>query len=295
MDFASFTHFLNWFLMITLPILLGIYLINKSHLSWKLWFIGAITFFISQVFHLPFNKYILTPILQNIQQALPAVISSLVIAILLGLSAGIFEECARYGMFRWWIKNTRSWWSAILTGAGHGGIESIILGCLVMLGFINMMAYKNLDLSNLNLAPDQLSAARQQIQMYWSLPWYDSLLGAVERIFTIPFHIAASVIVLQVFTRKPGQRKHIWLILAILYHAIMDASIVFIAQQLNAYAAEAILGVMAVLDIIIIFALRQPEPEPNATLPPPSAIEPAVFTPTPIEETSENLEKTRYQ
>jgi len=295
MDFASFTHFLNWFLMIALPILLGIYLINKSHLSWKLWVIGATTFFISQVFHIPFNKFILNPILLNIQQALPSVIGSLVIAILLGLSAGIFEECARYGMFRWWIKNTRSWWSAILTGAGHGGIESIILGCLVMLGFINMMAYRNLDLSSLNLAPDQLSAARQQIQMYWSLPWYDSLLGAVERIFTIPFHIAASLIVLQVFTRKPGHRKHIWLILAILYHAIMDASIVFIADQLNAYAAEAILGIMAILDIIIIFALRQPEPEPTAPLPLPNAGEPLVFTPTPIEETSENLEKTRFQ
>ena len=295
MDFASFTHFLNWFLMIALPILLGIYLINKSHLSWKLWVIGATTFFISQVFHIPFNKFILNPILLNIQQALPSVIGSLVIAILLGLSAGIFEECARYGMFRWWIKNTRSWWSAILTGAGHGGIESIILGCLVMLGFINMMAYRNLDLSSLNLAPDQLSAARQQIQMYWSLPWYDSLLGAVERIFTIPFHIAASLIVLQVFTRKPGQRKPIWLILAILYHAIMDASIVFIADQLNAYAAEAILGIMAILDIIIIFALRQPEPEPTTPLPLPNAGEPLVFTPTPIEETSENLEKTRFQ
>ena len=295
MDFASFTHFLNWFLMIALPILLGIYLTNKSHLSWKLCLIGAVTFIVSQVFHIPFNQYILNPILQYIQQALPGVSGTLVVAILLGLSAGIFEEFARYAMFRWWIKNTRSWWSAILTGAGHGGIESIILGCLVMLGFINMMASRNLDLSNLNLAPDQLSAARQQIQMYWSLPWYGSLLGAVERIFTIPFHIAASVIVLQVFTRKPGHLKHVWLVLAILYHAIMDSSIVFIAGLLNAYAAEAILGVMAILGIIIIFALRQPEPEPTAPLPSPIAGEPLVFTPTPIEETSENLEKTRYQ
>ena len=30
----------------------------------------------------------------------------------------------------------------------------------------------------------------------------------------------------------------------------------------GAYAAEACLGVLAILDIIIIFALRQPEPEP---------------------------------
>jgi uncharacterized membrane protein YhfC len=295
MDFASLMHFLNWFLMIALPILLGIFLINKSHLSWKFWLIGAVTFIFSQVLHIPFNKYILNPILINIQQTLPSLLASLVVAMLLGLSAGIFEECARYGMFRWWIKNTRTWWSAIVTGAGHGGIESIILGVLVMLSFINMMAYRNLDIGTLNLPADQLDTVRQQIQMYWNLPWYDSLMGAVERIFTIPFHIAASVIVLQVFTRKPGQRKHVWLILAILYHALMDSSIVFIASKYNAYAAEGILGVMAVLDIFIIFALRQPEPEP-AQPPPPSDIgEQIPFQPTPIEETSENLEKTRYQ
>ena len=295
MDFASLMHFLNWFLMIALPILLGIFLINKSHLSWKLWLIGAATFIISQVLHIPFNTYILNPILQKIQEALPGILGTLVISILLGLSAGVFEECARYGMFRWWIKNTRTWWSAIVTGAGHGGIEAIILGVLVMLSFINMMAYRNLDIGTLNLPADQLDTARQQIQMYWNLPWYDSLMGAVERIFTIPFHIAASVIVLQVFTRKPGQRKHVWLILAILYHALMDSSIVFIASRYNAYAAEGILGVMAVLDIIIIFTLRQPEPEPTQPPPPSDIGEQIPFQPTPIEETSENLEKTRYQ
>ena len=295
MDLATIFHFHNGFLMIALPIVLGIYLINKFHLSWKLWLIGASTFIISQILHLPFNNYILNPILEQVQQTIPGVISSLVIAILLGLSAGIFEECARYGMYRWWLKNPLSWARGILTGAGWGGIESIILGALVMLAFINMMAYRNMDLSTLKLTPDQLTIARQQVQVYWSLPWYDSLLGALERTFTIPFHIAASVLVLQVFTRKPGHQKLAWLGLAILYHAMMDASVVFIAGQWGGYLAEAALGVMAVLDIIIIFALRQPEPEPTLPQPLPGANEPLVFSPTPIEETSDNLEKTRYQ
>jgi uncharacterized membrane protein YhfC len=293
MDLATITRFLNGFLMIAVPIVLGIYLTNKFHLGWKIWLIGASTFIISQIFHLPFNTYILNPFLETIQKILPGVPGDLVVALILGLSAGVFEECARYGMFRWWLKDSRTWRSAILAGAGHGGIESIILGCLVMLAFINMMAYQNSNLSNLNLTPDQLSVARQQIQMYWSLPWYDSLLGVLERIFTIPFHIAASVLVLQVFTRKPGHQQLWWLILAILYHAIMDASAVFIAGQWGGYAAEAILGVMAVLDIFIIFALRQPEP--IAPLPLPNANEPSIFTPAQIEETSDNLEKTRYQ
>jgi uncharacterized membrane protein YhfC len=295
MDLLAITHFLNWILMIALPIILGIYLTNKFRLSWKLWLIGATTFIISQILHIPFNTYVLNPVLINIQQAIQGIPGHLIVASLLGLSAGVFEECARYGMYRWWLKDARSWRKGLLAGAGHGGIEAILLGVLVMLAYINLMAYRNLDLNKLNLTPDQLGVAVQQIQTYWNAPWYATLLGAVERIFTIPFHIVASVLVLQVFTRRPGHQQHWWLGLAILYHALMDAAVVFIAGQWGVYAAEAVLGGMAVVDILIIFALRQIEPE---NIMPPTLstlIEPPPFTQIPIEETSENLENTRYQ
>jgi uncharacterized membrane protein YhfC len=183
----------------------------------------------------------------------------------------------------------------ILAGAGHGGIEAILLGVLVMLTYLNLMAYRNLDLNFLNLTPDQLGIALQQIQSYWSAPWYATLLGAVERIFTIPFHIVASVLVLQVFTRRPGHQQLWWLGLAILYHALMDASVVFIAGHWGVYTAEAVLGAMAVLDLLIIFALRQPEPEPTISPLFLTPNEPPVFTATPVEETSENLENSRFQ
>ena len=295
MDLVSITHFLNGFLMIAIPIILGIYLTNKFHLSWKLWLIGASTFIISQILHLPFNTYILNPILITIHKTFQDLPGNLVTALLLGLSAGIFEECSRYGMFRWWVKDSHTWRSAILAGAGWGGIEAIILGGLVVWAFIQMMAYRNFDLSNLKLTPDQLAIARQQIQTYWSLPWYDTLLGVVERIFTIPFHIMASVVVLQVFTRRPGHQMLRWLGLAILLHTVMDASAVFVASQWGGYASEAVLGSLAILDIVIIFALRQPEPEPAVPVSLSPSELPPTFIPTQVEETSENLENTRYQ
>jgi len=292
MDLVSVTRFLNGFLMIGLPIILGVYLTHKFQMGWKLWIIGATTFIFSQILHLPFNIYALNHILGTIQQTIQG---NLAIALLLGLSAGVFEECARYGMYRWWIKDARSWRTAILAGAGHGGIEAILLGGLVMLAFINLVAYRNYDLSNLNLSPDQLATAQQQIQMYWSLPWYDTLFGALERIFTIPFHIMASVLVVQVFTRRPGHQQLGWLGLAILLHTLMDASAVFIGSRWGGYAAEVVLCGLAIMEMIIIYTLRQPEPEANPPLPLPTVIESQVFTPTPVEETSENLEKTRYQ
>jgi len=295
MDLASFTRFLNGFLMIALPIILGIYLIHRFQLGWRIWLIGGGTFILSQVFHIPFNNYVLNPTLGAIQQMMPGIPGSLAVAVILGLSAGVFEECARYGMFRWWLQDKRSWRTAILAGAGHGGVEAIILGALVMWVFINMVAVRNADLSKLNLTPDQLPIAQQQLQVYWNLPWYDTLLGALERIFTIPFHIMASVVVLQVFTRRPGQEQLRWLGLAILLHTLMNASVVFIAGQWSGYAAEAVLGGLAVMDIFIIFALRQPEPSANEPRNLDAPKEPPVFTPEPIEETSDNLEKTRYQ
>lgn len=281
--------------MIAIPIALAIYLTEKFRSGWKLWLIGAFIFIISQVFHIPFNTYLLNSLLTKVQSTYQGNAGLFITVILLGLSAGVFEETARYAMYRWWIKGARTWRSIILAGAGHGGIEAIILGILVLVTYFNLMAYRNLDLSNLNLSLDQLSIARQQMQAYWNAPWYATLLGALERLFTIPFHIAASVLVLQVFTRKPGQQKLWWLFLAILYHALMDAAVVFISSQWGYYLAEAVLGGMAILDIFIIFALRQPEPIIEMPVPPPEAKVPSPFTTSPIEETSENLDKTRFQ
>jgi uncharacterized membrane protein YhfC len=186
-------------------------------------------------------------------------------------------------------KDARSWRSAILAGAGHGGMEAILLGGLVLWTYINLMAVRNANLSSLNLTPEQLN----QIQLYWSVPWYNTLLPAVERIFTIPFHIMASVIVVQVFTRRLGHEQLWWLGLAILFHTLMDASVVFIASQWGAYVAEAVLGGLAIMDIIIIFALRQPESEHPAAPGEPTTNNAPVITQ--VEETSDNLENTRYQ
>jgi uncharacterized membrane protein YhfC len=294
-DLLSITQFLNGILMIAIPISLGIYLTSKFRLGWKIWLAGGAAFVVSQVFHLPFNLTLLNPILANIQQELPGVRGVLVVAALLGLSAGMFETTARYAMYRWWLKDARSWRKGILAGAGHGGVEAIVLGSLVLLAFINMMAYRQVDLGSLDLTTSQVEQLRQQTQVYWSLTWYDSMLGVMERIFAIPFHIAASLIVLQAFTRKPGHTQYGWLALAVGLHALSDASAVFIAGQYGVYTAEAVLGVLALIAVLIIFALRQPEIDASLapSLAKPGA--PPAYTPFEVPETLENLEDSRYQ
>jgi hypothetical protein len=97
-----------------------------------------------------------------------------------------------------------------------------------------------------------------------------------------------AVMVVQAFTRKnPG-----WLFAAIVYHALLDGVAIFGQKYLSALQLEGVIGLFAILSLVIIFLLRQPEPfEDNL----PAAPVPAVYTPEPVEETSENLDKTRYQ
>ena len=172
---AYITSFLG---MILLPIILWIYFTRKLALSWKLLLAGGLTFVASQVLHIPL-VIAMGSFLQSV--------SLLVNAIILGLLAGVFEETARYILFRRVLKNIKSWKEGILVGLGHGGTEALLLGILAAVGFANMMIYQNIDLSTVPSIPaDQLELAKQQVAAYWSAPWYIALMGFVERIFAIP-------------------------------------------------------------------------------------------------------------
>ena len=207
-------------------------------------------------------------------------------AIFLGMSAGIFEETARYFVLRFWLKKARSWRNGILFGAGHGGAEAIILGVLVLTSFVSMLVIKNTNLADV-VPATQIELAQQQVAAYWSTPWYDSLLGALERLFTLPVQIALAVLVMQVFTRK----NILWLVYAILFHALVDGSAVFLAPKLGVYWTEALIGGFSVISVLIIFFLRKLDPAPAVLIVP----QPKISSILPIEENQENLDATRYQ
>jgi uncharacterized membrane protein YhfC len=293
MDLLFIAHFLNGLLMIAMPIGLTIYLTRKFKLGWRLFWIGAATFVLSQVGHIPFNWAIGRLLNQTSMANWPQTAQLIFNAVFGGLSAGLFEESFRYGMYRWWAKDARSWGKGLLAGAGHGGIEAILLGALALYGFIQLVVLRNADASQLSqvVGADKVELAQAQITAYWSVPWSMSILGAVERFFAIPFHLALSLLVMQAFIRRQGG----WVWLAIAFHAMGDGVAVYLAGiGLSAYALEGVVGLFAILSIIIIFVLRQPEPQPQPDLVPAPASVPE-FTPGPVDETQENLEKTKYQ
>jgi uncharacterized membrane protein YhfC len=254
MDILYLTHPMNGILMFILPIAVGFFLVSKFKLGWGLWWAGGTTFIISQIAHIPFNLIILNPLIVKITNFMPSELRAILFtSVLLGLSAGIFEETARFVAYRGWRKDARSWAHAVLFGAGHGGLEAILLGLLVLFTFVQMITLRNANL--LAIVPEHnLSLVKQQIDVYWSVPWHLSLFGALERAFVIPFHISAAVLVVQTFKRHQIR----WLLIAILWHTFVDAIGVSAAQLWGVYAAEGILALIAIMSIGIILAFREP-------------------------------------
>jgi uncharacterized membrane protein YhfC len=246
-----FTHPLNGLLMILIGIGWGFYLTGKFKLDWRLYWIGAVTFILSQVVHLPLNVFLTWLFQQGYLPPLDLSIRLYVNAGILGLTAGLSEESFRYIVLRWWAKDARRWRDVVLYGAGHGGVEAIILGGLVIYTFFSIFSIRGIDLATLYTG-SELALAEQQVNLYWSLAWYEPLVGALERLLTIPVHIAMALMVAQVFIRK----NILWLFAAIGWHTALNATAVIVVQSYGPYVAELAIGLFTIASIWIIVNLR---------------------------------------
>jgi len=182
--------------MIVLPIALAFYLTRKFKLSWKLVLAGALTFIASQVLHIPL-LYGLTALFKNgTLPAIPQAWTTFFNAMLLGLLAGIFEETARWILYKFILKNAKTWNEGVLVGIGHGGVEAVLLGFVALASVGSMIAMRNADLSTMGIPANQIEITKQQIAAFWSTPVYMAFLGFVERVSAISLHLSLSVMVL---------------------------------------------------------------------------------------------------
>jgi len=237
--------------MILLPIILVIFLTRKFSLSWKLALAGALTFIASQVLHIPV-VYGLTALFQNGILSIPKTWTTVFNAIVLGLLAGIFEETARYILFKFRLKDVKTWNEGVLVGAGHGGVEAILVGIFGAVTLISMIAMRNADLSTFGVPADQLELANQQVAAYWSTSVFTAFLGLLERVFAVCLHLSLSVMVLY----SVAYKKPIWFWLALLWHAFVDAAAVYLLPIVGAVALEGIVGLAAIISLFILFRMR---------------------------------------
>lgn len=272
---------INFLLMMLLPILLGRWISGRRQVGWGLFGIGAAAFLLSQVGHLPFNAVVLQAVPWLNQENL------VVYALFLGLSAGTFEGVARYLTYRFWAKGARSWGQGLMIGAGHGGIEAILLGVLGLINFIVVAGLRQGAFQGIlaTVPEDQLYLVDQQIEALFGVPLWMTLFGAVERVFALLLHLSASLLVMQVFVR--GQLRWLWA--GIGWHALIDGVLVYVALQWGVVVAELVLGGMSLFSLGIIFSLRTLEP--TAVSPEPL---PELQLLKPMKTSAESLARSKY-
>lgn len=246
-------------LMIAAALLLGFSLKKKYGLSWRLYGIGALTFAGSQVLHIPFNYFFLNPWKTDTLglKFEPGTAGLLVTGALLGLSAGLFEETARYIVFRRWLREERSWKEALMFGAGHGGGEAIILGILTFYGFLQMLILYQAtpDVFQFLVGADQLEITRIQVEQFWDYPWHFFLLPTLERISAMGIHLGLTVLVLQAFRRNNIS----WYFLAVGWHTLVNTVAVYGGLTWNVYALEGVILLLGLISLVIVRMLRSPD------------------------------------
>ena len=159
-----------------------------------------------------------------------------------GLAAGVFEETGRFLAMKYGMKKRLSGKNALMYGAGHGGIEAILI---VGLGYISslvtsfMLNSGQLEASLKATVMDEntLQTTMTQLTTLATTPSWQFYLAGVERLSAIGFHIAASYLVCLAI--QNAARK--WFFAAIFAHFLMDALAVITAAFLPVLVVEILL------------------------------------------------------
>src|SRR3989304_5059136 len=285
---------LNALLMIAMPLALGAFLVRRWRQGWRTFLIGMATFLASQVIHIPVNAALTPPLASRLgvagaSEGLPLA----GLALMLGLSGGLFEEGARYLVYRTWLLKERFWRGALLFGAGHGGLESLLVGLLALFAFFQAVAYREADLGSV-LPPDRVGLAVSQLHAYWSAPPAMAILGALERAMALLIQMGLAVFVLQAFVRR--QVRGLWF--AIGWHALVDSSAVYAVGASGAYAAEGVVALLSVATFGITLALpgKNLQAQPTKSAPGPVTPLGKAQPSTGFEAVSnETLDNSRYE
>lgn len=283
-------------LMFVFPILLGWWLRRRYGIGWGIFGAGALTFVASQVVHLPLN-WALGLLGGGRGVALWPLVPMALVA---GLSAGICEEGARWLALRFFVKRARGWSAALQFGAGHGGIEAILLGALVAVNFLAMLLLPTLGLERLGLPAEAAEQVQAAATAYWQSPWYLPVLSGLERVAAITVQVAMAVLVMRAVVR----RQPAYLVAAIAAHAAVDAAAVLGMAKVGPVWTEVIVWALALLAFWLILRLKEMPPapaEPGGALPAPGAGAPSLRMPAgdavdlSAEELERRIEASRYE
>ncbi len=272
--------------MIGVPVATALIIYKRGKSGFRPIWIGAAVFILSQVGHIPFNQFLMLPGLRalGVDVSAGGGLSLWVLGAAAGLSAGVFEEIARYLALKYWLKKDAHTLLPLKYGVGHGGVEALLVGGLALTALVQVLVLRGEGaLATLN--PEQLALVQSQLEVYWAVPWHQSLLGAWERISAMMFHVGASILVYKTVRTK----KLIYLITAVLGHALLDMFAVVAVQKMDLVFMEAVVFVFAAGWLFWAWRIRYIDPEENIDLPVPDQVQVSAS-----QVTTKQMEESQY-
>jgi len=242
---------LTGILEIAIPLILGFLAVKKLNVSWKVFGFGSLFFVLVQIIHVPLVIFT-QPVLSGFLAANYGKIAIVfVLAVYLGLLAGLFEEITRWLVLKYFfarqkIKLNKN--NALMFGLGWAGIESALVGILVLLSMLSYVSITSMDETQIQdvygsqLNETQMSQLKEQRNALLNLNPFDVLIGLLERIMTIGVHLAFTFLV---FTGIVSGRK-IYLVLAVFFHSLLDFLAVYVSS---------LYGILPTEGIALVFAL----------------------------------------
>jgi len=246
------------------PLLLAFFIARRYRGRWRYWAYGLLVFLLSQVLtRVPVMIFLQTR--PWLQEGLKRPTGYWAFLLLAASTAGLFEEGGRWLAFRWAVPpEDRRWPTALMLGAGHGGLESIGVGLLALAAMIGYLAVTLLPPETFAGAGPKVEEARKQFDQ---LQGWEPLLGGWERLGALAIQVGLAVMVLQAFIRGPH-----WWWLAVSAHTLVDFTTPALlrfgtkvwGKETGLLATEGLVGVYALLALWFIAAMR-PEREGPAT------------------------------
>ena len=229
---------------IAVPPVLAWWLVRKFSIRWQTILIGAGTFIVFAL--------VLEPILHQLVLKGPhgASITGNVwyFALYGGLAAGLFEETGRFLSMKFLMRREPS--SAlpgVAYGAGHGGVEMLIIFGITMISNLVVSAMINAGQTDVLLASAPAEAQESIQAQFAALQGMNVgsiAIGIWERISALVLQLGLSMLVWTA-VRRGG--KWLWLLpAAILLHALVDALAVVLSKSVSMVAVEVVICALAI-------------------------------------------------
>ena len=233
---------------ILIPLCVSIYLKKKYNAKFKTFFVGVFTFVIF--------AYGLETLMHNL--ILSSSIGQTIVgniyfyALYGGLAAALFEEGGRFLAFRYILKDEKGDDStALMYGAGHGGIEIILIMVAGMISnLIFTTAINNGSIYDM-IAPldaDQQAAYYQTITTLCTTPSWFFLLVLWERLSAFVAHMCMSLLVF----RAVRDNNNLYLLISFMFHLLLNASAVIFQNFVANYVAVEIFITVVVIIMVVI-------------------------------------------